>query len=83
MCRGTLPENAGRPDSDAERVESKGPVVVRIRAHGTGRASGIQIEGEVAHLWEVRDTKIVSSELTLTAPTRSRRSDQGPSVDAL
>jgi uncharacterized protein len=42
-----------------EYIENGEFVVVRLCAHGIGRASGIQVEDEVAHLWRIKDGKIV------------------------
>jgi ketosteroid isomerase-like protein len=45
-----------------EFIDGGNFVLVRICVRGTGRASGIEVEDEVAHLWEVRDKKIHSFE---------------------
>jgi pSer/pThr/pTyr-binding forkhead associated (FHA) protein/ketosteroid isomerase-like protein len=34
-------------------------VVARIRSQRTGKSSGAEVSGEVAHLWEIRDGKVV------------------------
>ncbi len=50
-----------RPFSvEAEELIPAGDVVVAlIRWHGTGRGSGVQVEGTGAHVWELRDGRAV------------------------
>jgi uncharacterized protein len=50
-----------RPFSvDAEELIPAGDAVVAlIRWHGTGRGSGVPLEAEGAHIWEIRDGKAV------------------------
>ena len=50
-----------RPFSvEAEKYIPAGDaVVVLIRWHGTGRGSGVALEAEGAHVWEIRDDKAV------------------------
>ena len=42
-----------------ELIPAGDAVVALIRWHGTGRGSGVKVEGEGAHVWEIRDEKAV------------------------
>ena len=42
-------------------------VVVAVRLSGRGRESGVELEMHVAHLWTVRDGKVVRGDVYRTA----------------
>jgi uncharacterized protein len=43
-------------------IETSEHVVALLRSRATGKASGADVEGEIAHLWRMRDGKAVSFE---------------------
>jgi uncharacterized protein len=49
-------------DTPLEFFDKGDYVVARVCSEGTGKASGAEVTGEVAHLWEIRDGKIVRFE---------------------
>jgi ketosteroid isomerase-like protein len=40
-----------------EMIDAGDCVYVRIRLHGRGRGSGVELDQEIFHVWEVRDGK--------------------------
>ena len=48
-----------------EFIERGDYVVVRLRSQAIGRASGVEIEGEIAHVWLMRGGKAVRFEAYL------------------
>jgi len=64
-------------------IETGEHVVAVLRSRGTGKASGVDVEGEIAHLWRMRDGKAVcfeayaSREDALRAAEEREREDAG------
>jgi ketosteroid isomerase-like protein len=52
-------------------------VVVRLRSQATGKASGAEVSGEVAHLWEIRNGKAVRFEAYLDPEEALRAARRG------
>jgi ketosteroid isomerase-like protein len=50
-------------------------VVVSVRAHGRGRASGAEVDAELAHLWQIRDRKVVRFEAHADFEHAARRQE--------
>jgi uncharacterized protein len=48
-------------------IDAGDSVVVVARISGRGRESGVEMEMQVAHLWTVRDGKVVSGDVYRTA----------------
>jgi uncharacterized protein len=71
-------------DTPVEFIDEGDYVVARVCSEGTGKASGAEVAGEVAHLWEFRNGKIVrfevyrdSAEALESAGIDYRRLDRG------
>jgi uncharacterized protein len=50
-----------------EFIDAGDSVVVAVRLSGRGRESGVELEMHVAHLWTVRDGKVVRGDVYRTA----------------
>lgn len=51
-----------------EFIDAGESVVVPVRISGRGRASGAMMETRLAHLWVLRDGKVIRSEIYRTVP---------------
>jgi ketosteroid isomerase-like protein len=49
-----------------EFIDAGEAVVVRVRISGTGKASGVEMEMRLAHLWVLRDGKVIRGEVYRT-----------------
>jgi ketosteroid isomerase-like protein len=57
-------------------VDAGEAVVVPVRLSGRGRASGVEMEMRLAHLWVLRDGKVVRSEIYNTTEEALRAADE-------
>jgi ketosteroid isomerase-like protein len=60
-----------------EFIAADDSVIVRVRISGRGRASGARMETQLAHLWELRDGKVIRGEVYRTVDEAAAAASSG------